>query len=167
MDTRSRGRQSGFSLIELLIVLAILGILVGVVAMSVTNIVATAKERGMRAEKEIVMRAMEAYIAQDIAVDGAAPIGAHWEYDVLAMGPLVSQGSLVLAVAPPVVERLSSYMVMISAVRLSPPDAPVSGTASPPFAKYLRRGTKYYFSWDEDGEYLTVYDSEWMDGVSY
>ena len=67
-------KQKGFTLIELLIVLAILGILVGIVAMSVGTLTDTAKERGMKSEKEIIQTAIDTYNTQDVVVDGEDPI---------------------------------------------------------------------------------------------
>ncbi|MFP3895321.1 MAG: type II secretion system protein [Anaerolineales bacterium] len=56
--------QRGFTLMELLMVLGILGILVGIVAVGMGDIVAMATRRAMRSEWEIVERAMDAYTIQ-------------------------------------------------------------------------------------------------------
>lgn len=64
-------RQVGFTLLELLIVLAILAILIGLVALTVGRLRQTAMERSMGMEKEIVQRAIDSYNTVDIA--GGAP----------------------------------------------------------------------------------------------
>ena len=69
-------KERGFTLIELLIVLAILGILIGVVTMSVGTLVTTARERGMKAERETVRAAIDVYSTQDVSLDGGAAITA-------------------------------------------------------------------------------------------
>jgi prepilin-type N-terminal cleavage/methylation domain-containing protein len=108
-------KEHGFTLIELLIVLAILGILVGIVAMSVGDINATAKERGMNSELEIVQTAIDTYNTQDVTVDGADAIGARAAAAVIT-----------------------------------------SADADAPFAKYLKRDTKYSYTWSAGGEDLAV-----------
>lgn len=55
--------EHGFTLIELLIVLGILAILVGVVAMSVDNINATAEANAQASERAIVQTAVDAYVS--------------------------------------------------------------------------------------------------------
>ena len=77
-------RQKGFTLIELLIVLAILGILVGIVAMSVGNLNATAKTRGMESEEQIVQTAIDTYNTQDVTVGGATALSARAVAAVIA-----------------------------------------------------------------------------------
>ena len=62
----------GLTLIELLIVLAILGILVSIVTMSVGGLVSRSRTTGMASELEIVETAIDIYNAQDRLVD---PIG--------------------------------------------------------------------------------------------
>ena len=113
-------KEHGFTLIELLIVLAILGILIGIVTMSVGNLNQTAKERGMKAEKEIVQVAIDTYNTQDVTVDGSDAISAQ------------------------------ATRVQIDA----------DDTTTYPFAKYLQRDTKYYYTWGAGGADLQVCDKQ-------
>ena len=110
-------KEHGFTLIELLIVLAILGILIGIVTMSVGNLNQTAKERGMKAEKEIVQVAIDTYNTQDVTVDGSATISEQTDLVKITTDENVS-----------------------------------------PFAKYLQRDTKYYYTWGAGGADLQVCD---------
>ena len=61
----------GLTLIELLIVLAILGILVSIVTMNVGGLVYRTRTTGMDSELEIVETAFDIYNAQDRVVDPA------------------------------------------------------------------------------------------------
>jgi prepilin-type N-terminal cleavage/methylation domain-containing protein len=56
--------QRGFTLMELLIVLAILVVLAGIVSLGVGGLVDRTSRRAMRVEWEIVTKAMEAHNAQ-------------------------------------------------------------------------------------------------------
>ena len=66
--------QRGFTLMELLIVLAILVVLAGIVSLGVGGIVDKTSRRAMRVEWEIVSKALEAYEAQTTESDSAPTI---------------------------------------------------------------------------------------------
>ena len=79
-------REQGFTLIELLIVLSILGILVGIVAMSVGDLTETARERGLESEQEIVQTAIDTYNTQDVMVEAATAITAQATFILIPDG---------------------------------------------------------------------------------
>jgi general secretion pathway protein G len=56
-------RQAGFTLVELLIVVAILGILAGIVTLSLIGLTGTATTQGCKTELGIVQTGMDAYLA--------------------------------------------------------------------------------------------------------
>ena len=70
--------QRGFTLVELLIVIVILGILAGIVVFAVGNLTSNAKTNACVTEKSTITTAAEAYKASTGAypVDGVAPIKA-------------------------------------------------------------------------------------------
>ena len=111
--------QKGFTLIEMLIVLMILGILVAFVVLKGDDFLAWTVERAMATEKDRVQSAIDAYNTQDVTVDEAAHIPAR---------------------NTPAVITLSD--------------------ADAPFSKYLRRATRYLYSWDADGENLNIYSAD-------
>ena len=70
--------QRGFTLVELLIVIVILGILAGIVVFAVGNLTSNAKTNACNTEKQTISTALEAYKANTGAypVDGTAPVKA-------------------------------------------------------------------------------------------
>lgn len=60
-QARSRSAESGFTLIEVLVVTVILGILVAIVIVSVLNAFERAKQRATMADMRTISKALEAY----------------------------------------------------------------------------------------------------------
>jgi prepilin-type N-terminal cleavage/methylation domain-containing protein len=62
-ERNNNSTERGFTLVELLIVIVILGILAGIVVFAVGNLTSNAKTTGCNAEKVTVQHAVEAYKA--------------------------------------------------------------------------------------------------------
>ena len=77
--------ERGFTLVELLIVIVILGILAGIVVCAMANMTTNAKATGCKAEKTTVREALESYKAQAGVYPTAAAAGggAHKAMDLL------------------------------------------------------------------------------------
>ena len=79
-------KEQGFTLIELLIVLAILGILIGIVAMSVGDMLETAERRSLMSEIGTVQTAIDSWNTLDLVEDPTAIIAAQATAAKLAPG---------------------------------------------------------------------------------
>src|SRR5277367_5821153 len=77
--------ERGFTLVELLIVIVILGILAGIVVFAVGNLTGNAKSTGCNAEKNTINQALESYKARAGVYPTAAAAGggAHKAMDLL------------------------------------------------------------------------------------
>jgi len=77
--------ERGFSLVELLIVIVILGILAGIVVFAVGNMTSNAKATGCDAEKTTIRTALETYKANTGVYPTAAAAGGggHTAMDLL------------------------------------------------------------------------------------
>jgi len=72
-------RKQGFTLVEMLVVLAIVGILASITALSVPRFAAEADRRGVESESATILAAIDSYNTQDVAVQEAALIPARIE----------------------------------------------------------------------------------------
>jgi len=124
--------ERGFTLIELLIVLAIMGILVGITALSLGDIIDTTETTTMNAETQQVQTAIDVYNTQNaLGADCCGDdIDPYSDPDPYPADPPT--------VANPAVQ--------------------VDTTAGT-FGQFLRRTTKYYYTWDAGGEDLEVFES--------
>jgi prepilin-type N-terminal cleavage/methylation domain-containing protein len=77
--------ERGFTLVEMLIVIVILGILAGIVVFAVGNLTSNAQSTGCKAEKTSVQDALESYKAQAGVYPTAAAAGggSHKAMDLL------------------------------------------------------------------------------------
>lgn len=77
--------EQGFTIVELLIVIVILGILAGIVVFAVGNVTSNAKTAGCSAEKTTISDALESYKAQAGVYPTAAAAGggSHKAMDLL------------------------------------------------------------------------------------
>jgi prepilin-type N-terminal cleavage/methylation domain-containing protein len=104
--TRSHEDQNllerGFTLVELLIVIVILGILAGIVVFAVGNLTSNAKTNACNTEKQTVSTAVEAYKANTGAypVDGTAPVVAIDFLTGLHSAPVPAGVGILLKSAP-------------------------------------------------------------------
>ena len=80
-----RVAERGFTLVEMLIVIVLLGVLSGIVVFAVGNMTTNAKTTGCRAEKTTLMHALETYKSYTGAYPTAAAAGggSHVAMDLL------------------------------------------------------------------------------------
>ena len=77
MNMRGRKGQGGFTLIELLVVVTILGILAGIVTLSLVGLTTHANVQACNTAYKTVQAALDAYMANQSKVNGTATIPAQ------------------------------------------------------------------------------------------
>lgn len=82
VNTNLRGRkgQHGFTLIELLVVVTILGILAGIVTLSLVGLTTHANVQACNTEYKTVQAALDAYMANQSRVNGTSTINQQTGY---------------------------------------------------------------------------------------
>lgn len=73
-NLRGKKGQQGFTLIELLVVVTILGILAGIVTLSLVGLTTRANVQACNAEKSTVQAALDAYIANQTQITGSTVV---------------------------------------------------------------------------------------------
>jgi prepilin-type N-terminal cleavage/methylation domain-containing protein len=125
-NLRGRKGQQGFTLIELLVVVTILGILAGIVTLSLVGLTTNANVQACNTEYKTVQAALDAFMA-DNNLDA-----------VTAVGPT---NNMAQQIGP----NTGAYALFVN---LSNPPAGVTQTHN-----YTRNGTtQFYYTWDSHGK---------------
>ncbi len=133
-NLRGRKGQQGFTLIELLVVVTILGILAGIVTLSLGGITTHANVQACQAEYKTVQAALDAFAANQSKVNGTATIPAQ---GTLTNDMTGLKGGAIILYNP------------------NPSDT------SP---NYTRNGTtQFFYTWDQFGRITAVKDSSGKD----
>jgi prepilin-type N-terminal cleavage/methylation domain-containing protein len=125
-NLRGKQGQRGFTLIELLVVVTILGVLAGIVTLSLVGLTTNASIQSCKSEYKTVQAALDAFMAAN-NVDTVNP-----------GGPTTNMQSVLLPIGtPPPVTGLSLYNI----------------NPGPSTPNYTRNGTtQFSYSWDLHGK---------------
>ena len=101
-----KGRQGGFSLLELSIAMLIIALLVAVVILIVTGFFSEARESGLKADLRSVKTAVDAYMIDSLSAptaDGKLPLPG--EYALIDFDASFTQGGKTLTFHPDYIEK--------------------------------------------------------------
>ena len=127
-NLRGRKGQQGFTLIELLVVVTILGVLAGIVTLSLVGLTTNASVQSCKSEYKTVQAALDAFMAAN-NVD-----------TINSAGPTKDMQTQLLPLLPAVTNPLALFN-------------PNPGVGSPNFT---RNGTtQFSYHWDQHGKILT------------
>ena len=105
-----KGREGGFSLLELAIAMIIIGILVAVVILLATGFFSEARETGLKTDLHSVKNAVDAYMTQSFKApteDGKIPLSG--EYALIDFDASFTQGLKTFTFYPDFLERLPRH----------------------------------------------------------
>jgi len=105
-----KGREGGFSLLELVIAMLIIGILVAVVILLATGFFSKAREAGLQADLRAMHNAVSDYMIQSNktpTADGKIPLSG--EYALIDFDASFTQGLKTFTFSPDFLERLPRH----------------------------------------------------------
>jgi general secretion pathway protein G len=130
---RGKKGQQGFTLIELLVVVTILGILAGIVTLSLVGLTTRANVQACNTEYKTVQAALDAFFANQSKVNGTATIPAQAAFTNDMSGGL-----------------LGSKNGTVPLYNTTPSDTTPN---------YTRNGvTQFYYTWDQYGRITAIQD---------
>ena len=136
-NTNLRGRkgQQGFTLIELLVVVTILGILAGIVTLSLVGLTTNANVQACNSEYKVVQTALDAFMA-DNNLD-----------TIINLGPT---NNMTQQIGP----SNSAYALFVN---LSSPGNGIGGLPITQSHNYTRNGTtQFWYTWDTHGKVTLI-----------
>lgn len=137
-NLKGRKGQQGFTLIELLVVVTILGILAGIVTLSLVGLTTNANVQSCRSEYKTVQAALDAFMA-DNQVDQINPAGPTNDMTV-GLLPVVGGGPLPVSTTP-------GYKALFNG----------SPSAANQSFNYTRNGlTQFKYTWDPNGRIIAI-----------